>query len=98
MRRLEHRYVMAEIEAIKTATIHCIGFSFLSRWSVKNELALGQLRVLRIPDLAVRRGFYWVLLSGALVDPVATFVRFCSGWILSQPPANSLNPGLRGGW
>ena len=77
-RRLPYRYVMAEIEAIKTATIHCMGFAFLSRWCVKNELALGQLRVVRIPDLVVRRGFYWVLPSGALVDPGATFVHFCN--------------------
>jgi molybdate transport repressor ModE-like protein len=84
MRRLEYRYVMAEIEAIKTATIQCMGFSFLSRWCVKNELALGQLRVLRIPDLVIRRGFYWVLPSGALVDPGATFVRFCND---HRPPS-----------
>jgi molybdate transport repressor ModE-like protein len=77
-RRLAYRYVMADIEAIKTATIHCMGFAFLSHWSVKNELALGQLRVVRISDLAVRRGFYWVLPSGALVDPGDTFVRFCN--------------------
>ena len=77
-RRLAYRYVMADIEAIKTATIHCMGFAFLSHWSVKNELALGQLRVVRISDLVVRRGFYWVLPSGALADPGDTFVRFCN--------------------
>jgi len=27
-----------DIEAIKTATIHCMGPAFLSRWSVENEL------------------------------------------------------------
>ena len=64
-KRLAYQYVMAGIEAIKTATIHCMGLAFLSRWSVKNELALGQLRVVRISDLLVRRGFYWVLPSGA---------------------------------
>jgi molybdate transport repressor ModE-like protein len=77
-KRLGYRYVMADIEAIKTATIHCMGFAFLSRWSVKNELALGQLRAVQISDLVVRRGFYWVLPSGALVDPGDTFVRFCN--------------------
>jgi molybdate transport repressor ModE-like protein len=79
-RRLAYQYVMADIEAIKTATIHCMGFAFLSRWSVKNELALGQLRVVRISDLVVRRGFYWVLPSGALGEPSDTFVRFCNGY------------------
>jgi molybdate transport repressor ModE-like protein len=79
-RRLAYQYVMADIEAIKTATIHCMGFAFLSRWSVKNELALGQLRVVRISDLLVRRGFYWVLPSGSLGEPSDTFVRFCNGY------------------
>jgi molybdate transport repressor ModE-like protein len=73
-----HQYVMSDIEAIKTATIHCMGFAFLSHWSVKNELALGQLRIIRISGLAVRRGFYWVLPSGALGEPSDTFVRFCN--------------------
>ena len=80
VRRLAYQYVMADIEAIKTATIHCMGLSFLSRWSVKNELALGQLRVVGISDLVVRRGFYWVLPSGALGEPSDTFVRFCNGY------------------
>ena len=79
-KRLAYQYVMAEIEAIKTATIHCMGLAFLSRWSVKNELALGQLRIVRISDLLVRRGFYWVLPSGALGEPSDTFVRFCNGY------------------
>src|ERR1700732_4117737 len=70
---------MADIEAIKTATIHCMGLAFLSRWSVKNELALGQLRIVRISDLLVRRGFYWVLPSGALGRPSDTFVCFWNG-------------------
>ena len=80
VRRLAYQYVMADIEAIKTATIHCMGLAFLSRWSVKNELALGQLRVVGISDLVVRRGFYWVLPSGALGEPSDTFVRFCNGY------------------
>ena len=79
-RRLAYQYVMADIEAIKTATIHCMGLAFLSRWSVKNELALGQLRVVGVSDLVVRRGFYWVLPSGALGEPSDTFVRFCNGY------------------
>lgn len=79
-KRLLFQYVMADIEAIKTATIHCMGFAFLSRWSVKNELTLGQLRILRIPNLLVRRGFHWVLPSGALGEPSDTFVHFCNGY------------------
>jgi DNA-binding transcriptional LysR family regulator len=86
---LAYQYVMADIEAIKTATIQCMGFAFLSRWSVQNELALGQLRTVRISDLLVRRGFYWVFPSGALGEPGDTFVRFCNGYRseLSSPRA-----------
>jgi molybdate transport repressor ModE-like protein len=89
IKRLAYQYVMADIEAIKTATIHCMGLAFLSRWSVKNELALGQLRLVGISDLMVRRGFYWVLPSGALGEPSDTFVRFCNGYRseLSSPRA-----------
>jgi DNA-binding transcriptional LysR family regulator len=79
-KRLAYQYVMADIEAIKTAAIHCMGFAFLSRWSVKNELALGQLRLMRISGLLIRRGFYWVLPSGALGEPSDTFFRFCNGY------------------
>jgi molybdate transport repressor ModE-like protein len=77
-KRLAYQYVMADWEAIKTAIFHCMGFAFLSRWNVKNELALGQLRLVRISDLVIRRGFYWVLPSGALGEPGDTFVRFCN--------------------
>ena len=77
-KRLAFQYVLADIEAIKTATIHCLGMAFLSRWSVQNELALGQLRRVNLSDLLVRRGFYWVLPSGALGEPSDTFVGFCN--------------------
>jgi molybdate transport repressor ModE-like protein len=80
VRRLTYQYVLADIEAIKTAVIHCMGFAFLSHWSVKNELALGQLRIVPISGLVVRRGFYWVLPSGALGEPSDTFVGFCNGY------------------
>lgn len=79
-RRLAYQYVIADIQAIKTATIHCLGLAFLSRWSVKEELALGKLRALPIANLLVRRGFYWVLPSGALGEPSDTFVRFCNDY------------------
>lgn len=79
-KRLPYQYVMADWEAIKTAVFHCMGFAFLSRWNVQNELTLGQLRVVRISDLVIRRGFYWVLPSGALGEPSDTFIRFCNGY------------------
>ena len=85
--RLE-QFVEDEVVLVAGAN-HCMGLAFLSRWSVKNELAVGQLRLVRISDLAVRRGFYWVLPSGALGEPSDTFVRFCNGYRsqLSSPRA-----------
>jgi molybdate transport repressor ModE-like protein len=80
LKRLTYQYVMADIQAIKTATIHCLGFAFLSRWSAKNELATGQLRIIQIPNLTFGRGFYWVLPSGALGEPGDTFVKFCNDY------------------
>src|SRR5580692_5952284 len=75
----ETAFRKADVQAVKTATVHCLGFSFLSRWSVKNEVAAGQLRILNIANLTVRRGFFWVLPSGALGEPSDSFVRFCQG-------------------
>jgi molybdate transport repressor ModE-like protein len=79
-KRLAYQYVIADIQAIKTAAIHCLGLAFLSRWSVKGDLSLGRLRVVEVRDLTVRRGFYWVLPSGALGEPSDTFVRFCNDY------------------
>jgi len=77
-KRLSYQYIMSDIEAIKVAVIQCMGFAFLSQWSVKNEVALGQLRVVNVPELVIRRGFYWALPSGALGEPSDTFVGFCN--------------------
>jgi DNA-binding transcriptional LysR family regulator len=79
-KRLAYQYTIADIQAIKTAAIHCLGFAFLSRWSVKEELAVGKLRAVRVADLLVRRGFYWVLPSGALGEPDDTFIHFCNDY------------------
>ncbi len=91
LKRLTYQYVMADVQAIKTATVHGLGFAFLSRWSAKNELATGQLRILQIANLAVRRGFYWVLPSGALGEPSDSFVRFCQQNRSQLTPAASVS-------
>jgi molybdate transport repressor ModE-like protein len=76
-KRLDHPYVIADITAAKTAVRLGMGFSFFSRWAVREELAAGHLRVIPVAGLAIRRGFYWVLPSGALGEPGDSFVRFC---------------------
>jgi len=79
-KRLAYQYTISDIQAIKTATIHCLGLAFLSVWSVKEELAAGKLKVIRVSDLVVRRGFYWVLPSGALGEPSDSFIRLCNDY------------------
>jgi molybdate transport repressor ModE-like protein len=54
-RRLAYQYTMGDIQAIKTAAIRCLGFAFLSRWSVKEELVAGKLREIRVADLSPPR-------------------------------------------
>jgi molybdate transport repressor ModE-like protein len=79
-RRLAYQYVISDIQAIKKMAVQCLGLTFLSRWSVTDEIAAGTLRVVRINNLLVRRGFYWVLPSGALGEPGDTFIRFCNDY------------------
>jgi molybdate transport repressor ModE-like protein len=79
-KRLAYQYTIADIQAIKTAAIDCLGLAFLSGWSVKEELAAGKLQVIRVADLFVRRGFYWVLPSGALGEPSDTFIRLSNDY------------------
>jgi molybdate transport repressor ModE-like protein len=76
-KRLDHRYVIADITAAKTAVRLGMGFSFISRWAVREELANGHLRIIPVSGLAIQRGFYWVLPGGALGEPGDSFVRFC---------------------
>jgi molybdate transport repressor ModE-like protein len=79
-RRLAYQYVISDIQAIKEMTVQCLGLTFLSRWSVREEISAGRLQVVRINNLLVRRGFYWVLPSGALGEPGDTFIRFCNDY------------------
>jgi molybdate transport repressor ModE-like protein len=77
-KRLAYQYTIADIHAIKTAVIYCLGFAFLSRWSVKDELAAGKLRVVAFNDLTIRRAFYWVQTGGAAGELGETFIRVCN--------------------
>jgi molybdate transport repressor ModE-like protein len=79
-KRLAYQYVISDIQAIRTMTSQCLGLTFLSRWSVREDIAAGKLRIVRINNLLVRRGFYWVLPSGALGEPGNTFIRFCNDY------------------
>jgi DNA-binding transcriptional LysR family regulator len=48
-------------QAVKMAAVEGLGVAFLSRWSVRSELALGSLRVVELPGLRIPRQFAWAL-------------------------------------
>lgn len=68
---------LGSTESIKNAVIAGLGIGFLSRWSIRNELALGRLAVIPVRALFVRRTFRWALPSGSLRGTAASFHRFC---------------------
>ncbi|GAC1552427.1 MAG: selenium metabolism-associated LysR family transcriptional regulator [Myxococcales bacterium] len=63
-------------EAIKTAVALGAGLGFLSRFSIRRELAAGVLRTLAIPALRIERVFSWVLPGGELGGLHGRFKRF----------------------
>jgi DNA-binding transcriptional LysR family regulator len=63
-------------EGIKAAALAGLGVAFLSRWSARNELALGQLRVLPMRDLVIRRDFSWALSAADPPGLAGRFLRF----------------------
>ncbi len=73
---LRASYELGSTEAIKNAVVAGLGVGFLSRWSIRSELALGRLAVLPIPSLFVARTFRWALPSGSLGGPAQSFYRF----------------------
>ncbi|MGO4373938.1 LysR substrate-binding domain-containing protein, partial [Paenibacillus sp. MCAF20] len=54
-----------------------LGISFLSASSVKHEVALGLIRMIKIPDANFQRQFYSIYLKSALLPISAvTFLTF----------------------
>jgi DNA-binding transcriptional LysR family regulator len=73
---LRAAHELGSTEAIKGAVVAGLGVGFLSRWSIRAELALGRLEILPIPSLFVPRTFRWALPSGSLSGPALSFYRF----------------------
>jgi DNA-binding transcriptional LysR family regulator len=67
---------MGAIEAIKGAALAGLGVAFLSRWSIRAEIATGRLRVLPFADLSVPRSFSWALPAGGAAGAAKSFLRF----------------------
>jgi DNA-binding transcriptional LysR family regulator len=83
-RRAQHRrdLEIGSIEGIKRAVALGLGVSFMSRWSIHLDLAVGRLRVLNIPGLEISRRFSWALPSTDLSGEAARFYAFAK----SVPP------------
>ncbi len=64
---------LGSTEAIKTAVEAGMGVAFLSRWSIRAELALGTLRTVAVEGVRIPRPFSWVLGAGALGPAAAAF-------------------------
>jgi DNA-binding transcriptional LysR family regulator len=69
-------------QSIKMAAVAGLGVAFVSRWSVRLELAAGTLRILPIHDLRIVRAFSWATASR---DPHGTAGRFLA-WARRNPP------------
>ncbi len=72
------RFELGGTEAIKAAAIAGLGIAFLSRWSMRRELALGLLRPLPGRGLSVARSFRWAMAGGGLGGPARSFFSYAS--------------------
>jgi DNA-binding transcriptional LysR family regulator len=69
---------LASTEAIKTAVALGAGLGFLSRFSMRRELASGTLRIVSLPGLRIERAFSWVLPAAELAGLPGAFVRYAT--------------------
>ena len=70
-------------QSVKMAAVAGIGVAFVSRWSVRLELATGTLRILPLRDLRIVRTFSWATASRNLHGSAGRFLR----WARRNPPA-----------
>ena len=67
---------LASTEAIKTAVALGAGLGFLSRFSMRRELASGALRTVSLAGFRIPRSFSWVLPASRLAGVAGDFVRY----------------------
>ena len=67
--------VLGSSEAIRRALLNGTGYAFISRMSISEELASGQLTTVRIPGLTVNRKFYAAHREGRELSPAAAAFR-----------------------
>lgn len=81
-KQLSYQYEMASTNSIKSAACLGMGIAFLSRWSIQNEVSLGQLMVFSIPPLNIARSFHWALPGGGL-GSANLFYEFACNYVSS---------------
>lgn len=69
--RLRHAMEIGGTEAIKQAVAAGLGVSFVSRAAAEDQLALGRLRIVRLPNLEIRRPLRLLSLEGRAIPPAA---------------------------
>jgi DNA-binding transcriptional LysR family regulator len=60
--------------AVKAAVLLGLGVGFLSRWAIRSELQAGQLRLLPVHGLHIRRAFSWALPAGGVMGVAGRFL------------------------
>jgi DNA-binding transcriptional LysR family regulator len=70
-------------QSVKMAAVAGLGVAFVSRWTVRAEVAAGALRILPIRDLRLVRDFSFAATSRELVGPAGRFL----AWARRHPPS-----------
>ena len=71
-------------QSVKMAAVAGLGIAFLSRWSVRLEVAAGSLRILPIRDLRIERTFSWATTAPQLRGVEGRFL----SWARRYPPSS----------
>jgi DNA-binding transcriptional LysR family regulator len=79
-RKLSHEKVIGGTEGIKAAVAAGLGIAFVSRWSIQDELAHGQLAVIPLVDLTIPRTFHWAFPAGALPSAASAVTRYLEAY------------------
>jgi DNA-binding transcriptional LysR family regulator len=79
-RKLSHQKVIGGTEGIKAAVAAGLGIAFVSRWSIRDELAHGQLAIIPLVDLAIPRTFHWAFPAGALPPTASAVTRYLEAY------------------
>jgi DNA-binding transcriptional LysR family regulator len=80
---LRSEVTLGSNQSVKMAAVAGLGVAFVSRWSVRLELATGTLRILPLRDLRIVRAFSWATASRNLHGAAGRFL----AWARRNPPA-----------